>query len=438
MEQVREREHKVSIVNANITAFKSPKQKKQLKMLLLIMAVIILGGIVAYFTILPKQNSFVLKNYQTAKVQKGEFLQSVQASGSVVIPTQFKVISSVQAYAESLFADEGDSVYKGQLLAQLYAPDLEEQLEDLKINTQNAELNSKKTIAQNKFNLDKLQRDVAKFDADIKEAEEEVGKYQDLAAINAGRQSDLDAAIDKLNELKQSRYETQISLNQEIELQKIDSEIRAAEIKQYETKIERTNENIKDLRVTSPMNGEILSMESSLSVPGSLITANSVLFTISDPVSAIVELEVLEDYAGVIQEGQKIVLTISGIEMYGIILNIGKVAEMSSDGLGATVLVKVKPDTGQSLLLGSTAVGTIEINKKENALFLPRGPYLTTGSQRFVYKVSGVKAERIEVSFGETQTNRVEVLEGLNEGDVIIASGYQNFIDHKEILLQGE
>lgn len=423
------------VQNDNITAFKSPQQKKQSRILLIVILLIGILGAAAYFFILPKDAAYVLKNYDTAKVLKGEFIQSIQASGSVAIPVQLNILSPAQAYAETLHVEEGDSVQKGQLLAQMDAPDLAEELEDLQTSLEDSRLNLNKVEVQNQFNLDKLNREIEAYKDDIDEAEEDVEKFKKLVDINASRESELEAAEKTLKDLMEKQAESRISLSEEIKLQKLDKDIREAEINQLTTKIERLQENIKELLVTSPMEGEVLSLESSLSVPGSYIAGNSKLFTISNPDSAIVELEVLEDYAGVLKEGQKILLTISSVDIYGTITNIGKVAEMSSDGLGATVLVKVKPETTDTLLLGSTAVGTIEIDKKDNALYLPRGPYLTTGSQRYVYKIDGQKAVKTEVSFGEMESNRVEVLKGLEQDDLIITSGYQNFIENQEIIL---
>jgi HlyD family secretion protein len=68
---------------------------------------------------------------------------------------------------------------------------------------------------------------------------------------------------------------------------------------------------------------------------------------------------------------------------------------------------------------------------------LPRGPYLTTGGQRYVYVIEGDQAIKTAVTFGELQTEQVQILQGLSVGDEVIISGYQNFIEHNTIMLQG-
>jgi HlyD family secretion protein len=163
------------------------------------------------------------------------------------------------------------------------------------------------------------------------------------------------------------------------------------------------------------------------------------LFTIADPASAIVELEVLEQYSALLAIGQSVRLTVGSANLTGGITSIGKVAQQSSDGLGATLVVKVRPDPDGTtkLLLGNTAVGTLDLGVKANAMTLPRGPYLTTGSQRYLYKVDGTRARRVVVTFGVTEGNTVEILSGVEPGDTIITSGYQNFAEYEEIELEG-
>ncbi len=116
----------------------------------------------------------------------------------------------------------------------------------------------------------------------------------------------------------------------------------------------------------------------------------------------------------------------------GRIRSVGKVAQVSSDGLNATVAVKVEPDTQDTaLLLGSTAVGTLELGVKQDVLLLPRGPYLTTGSQRYLYRVEGDVARRVEVVFGDVEGQQVEILDGVEAGHEVIISGYQNFAEYE-------
>ena len=239
-----------------------------------------------------------------------------------------------------------------------------------------------------------------------------------------------------MEELKDTKAEKELQLQENIELQVLDNEISQANIERTETKIDRLEVEIEEATVRSPMSGEILEIDETIGVPGSKIKSGQVLFTVVDPDSAIIELDVDEQYAAAIADDQPVTLTINNVKSIGTVVNVGQVAQMSSDGLGATIVVKVSPapESGE-LLQGTTVVGVFELGIKEGTLLLPRGPFLTTGSQRYLYVVHGNSAERTEVSFGEVQGNSIEILKGVEAGDEVITSGYQNFIEYTHIQL---
>jgi len=81
-------------------------------------------------------------------------------------------------------------------------------------------------------------------------------------------------------------------------------------------------------------------------------------------------------------------------------------------------------------------VATITLGTTTDSLVLPRGAYLTTGGQKYVYKVNGTTAKKTAVEFGDMQGNKVVVTKGLEAGDRIITTGYTSFIDSDTVELK--
>ena len=75
----------------------------------------------------------------------------------------------------------------------------------------------------------------------------------------------------------------------------------------------------------------------------------------------------------------------------------------------------------------------ILIGEIADAVVLPRGPYLTSGNRRYLYRVDGETATRVDVEYGEITDEYVQVISGVQPGDRIITSSYQNYIDHQSI-----
>ena len=66
---------------------------------------------------------------------------------------------------------------------------------------------------------------------------------------------------------------------------------------------------------------------------------------------------------------------------------------------------------------------------------LPRGAFITTGGERVAFVVSqdGLKAKRLEVTFGASNADLIEVTGGLKDGDRVITSSVEAFKDRTEI-----
>ena len=243
-----------------------------------------------------------------------------------------------------------------------------------------------------------------------------------------------------MEDLQDQREEQEIDLADDKRLIEIDMKIKNANLVRTRTEISRLEERIASAAVRAPMSGEVIDISASLGVAGTKIPANESVIVVADPTSAVADVEILEQYAAAITLGDQVELTISNTKMAGIITQIGRVAEVSNDGLGATIEVRVKPvESPIALLSGSTAVATFILGESQNSLLLSRGPYLTTGSQRYVYVIDGNTAHKRGVTFGQVEGNLIEVISGLSAGDEIISSGYQNYFEYETVkLVEGE
>jgi HlyD family secretion protein len=87
----------------------------------------------------------------------------------------------------------------------------------------------------------------------------------------------------------------------------------------------------------------------------------------------------------------------------------------------------------------SQVTASIHLQLHKGSLFLPRGAYLTSGQQLFVYAIDGDKAHKRDVQFGLLQGNSVQILRGLELGEEVIISSYDAFrhLDEIQILPEG-
>jgi HlyD family secretion protein len=429
--------HESIVREDKIKTFRTPNQKRQRRIAIIVVAVVLLLAAGGYFLLVPREDVYRLSEFDTQVARRGDLAQITQASGTVTIPVTLGVLSPETGYAAVLMVEEGEVVAKDQLLARLDVPDLEDELEDLQANLQVKEQNLATSIQEDSFALQKLRKSLNYVEEDIFEAREEVTRMEQLVEINASRRSELETAEDQLKALLREREELVLDIEEKQVLSVLSQESQSASIELDRTTIQRLQQRISEASIGSPMDGEVLEIADELAVPGSLIVENEVLFSIADRSSAIVELEVSETYSGVLATGQTVLLTVSSQQLGGTITAVGKVAVASSDGIGSTVTVKVQPEgSPESLVPGATVVGELQVGEQKDVLYLPRGPYLTTGSQKYLYVVEGDTAIKREVSFGTVQGNDIEILRGVEAGEEVVVSGYQNYIEYKEIKLE--
>lgn len=431
--------HEPIIQEDKIKTFRSPSERRQRRIAVIVVAVVLVLAAGGYFLLAPREEVYHLRDYDTAVVQRGDLAQITQASGTVTIPVTLSVLSPETGYAAVLVVQEGEAVTEDQLLARLDVPDLEDELEDLEADLRVKEQNLASSIEEDRFALQKFEQSLKYLEEDIVEAEQEIVRMEQLVAINASRQSELEAAEEELEALLRERKGLELDIEEKQVLSVLSQDSQRASIEQNRTAIQRLERRVAEASIQSPMDGEVLEVETTLAVPGSLITANQNLFSIADRSSAIVELEVSETYSSLLEPGQQVELTVGSRQLSGTITGVGKVAVASSDGIGSTVTVKVRPDSAaETLVPGATVVGELQVGVQQDVLYLSRGPYLTTGSQRYLYVVEGDTAVKREVSFGTIQGNDIVILRGVEAGGEVIVSGYQNYIEYQTVKLKKE
>ena len=75
------------------------------------------------------------------------------------------------------------------------------------------------------------------------------------------------------------------------------------------------------------------------------------------------------------------------------------------------------------LVPGSLLEVTLNYNQR-NSLSIPDTSMMLEGNKAYVYKISKDNvANKIEIIFGLRNGGKVEVISGLNEGDIIVAEG---------------
>lgn len=69
------------------------------------------------------------------------------------------------------------------------------------------------------------------------------------------------------------------------------------------------------------------------------------------------------------------------------------------------------------------------IAERPDAMTIPEEALVPVGSSQYVFRVSGGKAERVKVDTGVRRAGRVEIVNGLSQGDVVVTAGQMKLRD---------
>ena len=150
---------------------------------------------------------------------------------------------------------------------------------------------------------------------------------------------------------------------------------------------------------------------------------NSVILTLDDTSEVFVDLKIPENFATFIKKDLNVKAKFSGIKEK---VFLGKVEGVASRVNAETrsILVRVKIDNpNYELIPGSLLEVTLSFNKRDS-LSIPDTSIILEGNKSYVYKISEDNiAKRLEIEIGLRNDGDVEVISGLNSGDIIVAEG---------------
>jgi HlyD family secretion protein len=202
-----------------------------------------------------------------------------------------------------------------------------------------------------------------------------------------------------------------------------------------EEKLAKAQEKIDNFIVRADFAGRILSLK----IPNNrIVTAHQDLGELADLTSQVVELQVAPGQTERFGVGTPASISLGQTEYQGEVAYIAPQAKQGNDG--PTVLVRVDfLDEVSHLRPNSQVTANIHLQLHQDSLFLPRGAYLTSGQQLFVYVIEGNKAMKREVQFGLLQGNAVQIVRGLELGEKVIISSYDAFrhLDEIQVLPEG-
>lgn len=373
------------------------------------------------------EQSISRERLRLSKVNRGSLVRDISAQGKVVAsikPTLFSPAAGVV----TLMVEAGDSVSEGQLIAEIESPELKNLLDQEISALQSAEtdfsrgeIQANKTKLQNQQTIDLAQVALVAARRELRRAEAAHSK-------EAISEFDYDKAKDDVATAElMYKHSTQDAALQTESLQ-FDQRTAELQIERQKLKVKELTRQVTELSITSPVTGIVgnLAVENK-----DAVNKYQPLVTVVDLSAFEIELQVPDNFSTGLEIGLDAEISHSGI-VYP-----GRLVSISPEVINSQITTKVRFTGGMPVNLkqNQRVSARILLESRHNVLMVKRGPFLESGGGRFAYLVENDLARKQPIRIGVTSVASVEILSGLEEGQVIIISNTREFEDSDIVYL---
>lgn len=404
------------------SGFKAVFQKKNIKYFLIAAFVIFVLWLI--FRDNSSTQRIDSRTVTISTVQQGEFNDYIRVNGQVQPITTVQISPLEGGVVEQIVIEEGSTVKKGDVIIILSNATL-----DLQILNSEADLAEKENILRNtmiSMEQQKLsvEQERLQYQLDVKQLKR---AYEQNAALYR------DSLIARENYLQaKERYELALDKLKLIRnRQKQDSLYRSIEITRMEESLKNMQLNMMMIRqrkdnlmIKAPIDGELGLLDVVL---GQSVGAGMKIGQINDFSNYKIEAQIDEHYIDRITAGLD-----ATFERQNEIFNasLRKVYPEVREGRFKAdfKLVGTYPENIRS---GQTYYLNLQLGQPTEAVLIPRGTFYqkTGGNWIFVVSSDGSKAYKRSIKIGRQNPQYYEVLEGLEAGEKVITSGYDNYGD---------
>ena len=379
----------------------------------------------------PRRLRLDSETCRVADVANVPFREFVDVEG-IVQPIQTVQVNALESgFVERIVAEEGTMLQAGDTILILSNPELLRSTFDEQEEWQNSERNyreqeiemQQKSITLRQQALD-AEHQMAALDKSLRQSREEF-------RMGIKSKAELDVAEEEYRyQLKRTGLQME-SLRHDSAATRLKREMLRANREASARKLSRSSGRTAHLVVRATVAGQLSYLGVVL---GQQVAAGESVGAIKVLTEYKVRASLSEYYidrittglpAHIQQEAQKYPLRISKV-----------VPEVKDRNFPCDLIFTAEKPT--NIRLGKSYRVQIELGKPEKCLVIPRGDFYQHTAGQWIYRLSpdGTTARKTPVKIGRQNPQQYEVLSGLQPGDKVLVSGYENLGDAEVLLLE--
>jgi multidrug efflux pump subunit AcrA (membrane-fusion protein) len=417
------------------------------------------GGEGATPTLVPTP---IVPTQPTYEVKRGEVVKTVQFTGRVAPVVEQELFFRTAGYVGNVFVERNEWVNEGDILAELEVTDLKNQLAQAEAALESARANQAQRVAEAEAALQTAELELARLQAQdpnaqvtiadvaleraqmhLADAEEELQKakdrpwewkYDEVKESYTRQVTEAELSLKQAqaqyNQAVQARQAHQYSVqiqeqNVELARMRLEQLEEGLDIEELRLTVERLQAQLADARLVAPFDGQVLSVSIS---EGRAVEGYRTVMVVADPneleVSADLTDRILQDLAEdmpvtaalVSRPDQKVSGHIRRLPYpYG---GGGRVVSGGAEEEDKSTRIALEGDINYEQ--GDLVRVTVVLERREDVLWLPPQAIRTFEGRDFVVVEEGDGRRRVDIQTGIESDDRVEIEEGLEEGQIVI------------------
>ena len=391
-----------------------------------------LVGLLAYVLIQtagPRRLRVQLDELQTAQAVEADFLEYVDVEG-VVQPIMTLMVNAREGgNVERIVAEDGRQMKKGDTILVLTNATLMYDIEDQRNEWEKQCMTYREQELEMEQKSLTLKQQTLNAEYDLKKIRKSYALEKEEYDMGIRSKAQLEVAEDEYHYKMQSTRLQLESLRSDSAMNVIRRDLLSTDRARGQKALERSLQRMEDLVVRAPADGQLSFVSVTL---GQQVGVGQQIAAIKVTDRFKVHASLNEYYVDRITTGLPATISYQGKKYALRVSNV--VPEVKERSFEVDfVFMGEMPD---NVRLGKSFRVQIELGQPEKALVLARGNFYQQTGGRWIYKLNAEKtrAVKVPVSIGRQNPEQYEILEGLQPGDWVIITGYDQFGDVEELV----
>ena len=379
----------------------------------------------------PRKLRIESENIQIAEVKDDKFMEYVDVEGLIQPILTIKVNTREAGSVERIIAEEGSLLQKGDTILTLSNPDLLRSIEDQRDDWEKQRITyQEKEIEMEQKSLS-LKQQTLETNYELARLKKSFTLDKEEFRMGIKSKAQLEVSEDEYNYKVKNAELQREGLRHDSAVTIIRKDLIRTDMERERKKYERATERLGNLVVKAPISGQLSFVKVT---PGQQVGSSESIAEIKVLDQYKIHTSLSEYYIDRIITGLPATINYQGRKYP---LRITKVVPEVKDRTFDVDLV-FTGDMPDNVRVGKSFRVQIELGQPEQTVVIPRGNFYQQTGGNWIFRLNAdrTRAVKVPIEISRQNPRQYEITEGLQPGDWVITSGYDNFGNAEELLLR--